>query len=516
MDKLVYLHELDSVHTSPEEILRGQQALFEEIILNGNQVVLTFNQLTDSQAFLAAIRDRDAYPHLLELFRLGAIRVSRFAPPGAPPADCREELSACEKDYGRLFREGVLRSYPPLAPDAPQRVLRTASHYVQNAVEKCLNDTRDSFLFSALPFRSGDKTILAALFYALRYSDPSVLDTCSQSFAFQEDGEAGPQRARERLDYVKRYVEMILQLSREPLASNPEKQPIRCTFSRMLDRIRSSLLSQPSAIGDEEFLRLILRSLALLDSLREETFGGNSPNSRSNWHNALYALPDEPHVRLAEAIVDLCYNYTMEESISGLAHHYWDGPSFREDLLCRLRRSWEDGQKGIHIFHKGDRGDLWNPPTGKLPPWDTAARLLRSAPSKGKSARPGDKRYESARPEERKNWYRRLGHSFYVQIKTAAIYFFLFLLSSLALEFLEDYLSEVGARFRLSGSLQLVINIILFGLLGSLVSAVGGLPDILDNTKSFFATLRDAWRLLRAPRRVAYFRETTEERRTSP
>ena len=48
MDKLVYLHELDSVHTSQEEILRGQQALFEEIVLNGNQVVLTFNQLTDS------------------------------------------------------------------------------------------------------------------------------------------------------------------------------------------------------------------------------------------------------------------------------------------------------------------------------------------------------------------------------------------------------------------------------------------------------------------------------------
>lgn len=80
---------------------------------------------------------------------------------------------------------------------------------------------------------------------------------------------------------------------------------------------------------------------------------------------------------------------------------------------------------------------------------------------------------------------------------------------------MEDYLSEVGARFQLSGSLQLVINIILFGLLGSLVSAAGKLPDILDNTKSFFATLRDAWRLLRAPRRVAYFRETTEERRTS-
>ena len=517
MDKLVYLHELDSVHTSREEILRGQQALFEEIVLNGNQVVLTFNQLTDSQAFLAAVRDRDAYPHLLELFHLGAIRVSRFAPPNALRAaldNWQEELSACKEAHGRLFQEGVLRSYPPLEEGAPQRVLRTASHYVQNAVEKCLNDTQDSFLFSALPFRSGDKIILAALSYALRYSDPSVLDTCAASFAFPEDGEEGPEKAAERLDYVKRYVEMILRLSREPLAANPEKQKLCCTFSQMLDRIYGSFFPLPPPVKDKEFLALILRALALLDRLRKETFRSSSPNNRSNWHNALSKEPDEPWVRMAEAIVDLCYNYTMEESISGLAHHYWDQRSFQEDLLSRLRQAWEDDRTGVHRFHKGDQSALLDPPPEKLPHWDTAVRLLRSAPPKG--SRTEEKRYEAIRPGERRNWYLRLGHSFYSQIKTAAIYFVLFLLTSLALEFLEEYLSQVGARFQLNDGFQLVFNIILFGLLGSLVSSAGKLPDILDNTKAFFATLRDAWRLLRAPRRIAYSRGTIPERKVAP
>lgn len=33
MSKLVYLFELDSTRTSPEEIVRGQQALFREIVI---------------------------------------------------------------------------------------------------------------------------------------------------------------------------------------------------------------------------------------------------------------------------------------------------------------------------------------------------------------------------------------------------------------------------------------------------------------------------------------------------
>lgn len=52
MRKQVYLFELDSVRNSKAEIERAQKALFEEIILNGNSVVLSFNQLADSRGFL--------------------------------------------------------------------------------------------------------------------------------------------------------------------------------------------------------------------------------------------------------------------------------------------------------------------------------------------------------------------------------------------------------------------------------------------------------------------------------
>ena len=82
MDELVYLFELDSVRSTPEEILRGQQALFREVALKGNRVVLTFNQLTDSHGFLCAIGEEKSRGQILELFRMGALKYSRYAPPG--------------------------------------------------------------------------------------------------------------------------------------------------------------------------------------------------------------------------------------------------------------------------------------------------------------------------------------------------------------------------------------------------------------------------------------------------
>lgn len=522
MDKLVYLYELDSVHNSPEEILRGQQALFEEIVLSGNQVVLTFNQLTDSQAFLCAVRDLESYPHILELFRLGALKISRFAPrrPGETPDEEREEqlrgqVRECRRSdqYKALFESGVLKSYPPLPADAPQRVLRTASHYIQNAVEKCLNDDNDSFLFSALPFRSQDKKILSALSYALQYSDPSVLDTCPEAFRFpEEDGPDGERKARERQDYVKRYVEMILQLSREPLASNPEKTGASVSFAEMMDRILrvcGGLSSEP----EDETAQLLPQALERLKELRQTAFGPEKPvNNRSNWYKELKEYGKEPAVLLAEAVVDLCYNYTMEASITGAARHYRDDDdaSFREDFLCRLRLYWEDGRRGIHQFQRGDRRELSVPVPKKMPPWGTAVRLLRSVPEgrKEQTGGPGETLYESVSGWGKRGWYGRIVCSLLKQFFTTVAYFFIFLCSSVVLDQLEtkDPLSWITALLRMGEPYRTALNILLFGILGSTVSLLFGLPDILNNTKAFITTLWDGARLLLVPRHVAYSR----------
>lgn len=52
MREFVYLFELDSVRKTDEEIIAGQKALYNEIVNNGNIVVLSYNQVVDSRGFL--------------------------------------------------------------------------------------------------------------------------------------------------------------------------------------------------------------------------------------------------------------------------------------------------------------------------------------------------------------------------------------------------------------------------------------------------------------------------------
>ena len=74
----VYLFELDSVKTSDREIAAAQKAMFDEIVCNGNCVVLSMNQMTDSRAVMSMLDDEEQYHILMELFQRGYIKYSLY------------------------------------------------------------------------------------------------------------------------------------------------------------------------------------------------------------------------------------------------------------------------------------------------------------------------------------------------------------------------------------------------------------------------------------------------------
>ena len=74
MSKYVYLFELDSVRKTDEEIIAGQAALYDEIVTNGNIVVLTYNQMVDSRGFFSLLKNGEYKEALLKLFDSGVIR----------------------------------------------------------------------------------------------------------------------------------------------------------------------------------------------------------------------------------------------------------------------------------------------------------------------------------------------------------------------------------------------------------------------------------------------------------
>lgn len=501
MDELVYLFELDSVRNSPREILRAQQALFREIALKGNQVVLSFNQLTDSESFLCAVRDPKCCQQILSLFSLGALKYSRFAPGSYNQSVDREELSRqlaeCRDRYGLLFQKEVLKERDILPRRAPQRIVRTGSHYVQNAVERCLNTSKEQFLFSALPFRSDNRAMLSAIHYALEYSDPSILEEFQGAAADPSRegvGETGQALRKERMDFVKAYVELILRLSREPLACNPAKLEPHLSLEGFLKRTLEGC--QPCRDpGNYPLWPLLCQGAQVLRSLWPQIEEKDGINDRTSWHNALREAAaqgaERPPLRMAEAMVDLCYNYTIAESIQGLTRRYQDEALFWADFLRRLPPYWKDGEDGVHQFLKPDRtAPAVPPPAKELPRWDTAVRLVRYAPGWAQTQQAGRGR--------KKGWGRYIILSLLRQIFSALCYALLFLLVTWLLELPEDQFRDLGAQGPMNPHLLTILSIVIFGVLGSFISWKFNLLDILEIFRQFGLSLRDGAVLLRA------------------
>ncbi|MCD8142720.1 MAG: hypothetical protein LUD83_05535 [Clostridiales bacterium] len=91
----VYLYELDSVRNSPAEIELAQKRLFEEIVGNGNTVVLSLNQLLDGMGFTGALygdKGDENYQTILKLFQSGLVKVCKFTDP-----DTKETIETLEK-----------------------------------------------------------------------------------------------------------------------------------------------------------------------------------------------------------------------------------------------------------------------------------------------------------------------------------------------------------------------------------------------------------------------------------
>ena len=185
---------------------------------------------------------------------------------------------------------------------------------------------------------------------------------------------------------------------------------------------------------------------------------------------------------MAEAVVDLCYNYTMAGSISGLEESAGAGSGFPPRFLERLTDYWADGQSGVHQFLQPDSTDTGRRPEGKLPHWDTAVRLLRCVPAAGST------------------WGRRVLLGRLRQAGSVLLYLLLFLATSLLLDGMEGGVTALGERGRVNGLAMTLGNIVLFGIAGSLLSWWLKLPDILDSVKQLGHMVRDSLRLLRAGR----------------
>ena len=373
MRKLVYLFELDSVRNSDKQMKLAMKALFREIVVNGNSVAVTFNQLIDSRFFLSLINDNRWADHIVSLFRSGGIRISQFG------------------QY------------------------RTAAQYL---IGQAL-DSKEEYIFSGLPIRSGQKSLIALVKRSLKYSDITELNEYINGFRTDNERETLFRERDENnviqdtklnkddmlntLRDLQAVVKLILKVGGVQEAYN---QPKDFKPSNEGLDLKSFLKCVVSFIPPNEYPKWN-ETIVLLNDISEgkydnqfKTYFGKKDfdkNKRSEILKLIRKLYEDSGdlegnfeiYALAHAIVDLCYNYTCEASICNASRHYdidelkkfhertisnksresvgtkepeiseeVKPESFREDFLSQLHRYYGDKGSRKERFLKPESNDF--------------------------------------------------------------------------------------------------------------------------------------------------------------
>jgi ADP-ribose pyrophosphatase YjhB (NUDIX family) len=352
--KYVYLFELDSVRNSDKEIMAAQQALYDEIVTHGNIVVMTYNQLADSCGFFRLLTNNKYYQNLLQLFEGGRIRISQFSD------------------------------------------IRTISQYLQDSV-----DEDRQFYYSALPLKFTQKRLLALVRRSLACSDLSeirkylpggtgtkeelldlfleVLPQEDHSFELKSRSEEEIPQLQKIMQSLYDFLHIILQLSSNPAIYLSPRDPEELRGLRMHDILEMVMdLDWP----EEDSLRH--PAFQIIQSLLEKGKDNRSIYLRQLKVLAEDSRNDKQVLQYAEAIIDLCYNYTMEISIYNTSKRYnvaelqdreAPKPTFQKDFLHRLKEYWRDGDQADQRFLQKETDTIQTSQL-KIPDFGNAVRLL--------------------------------------------------------------------------------------------------------------------------------------------
>lgn len=381
MSKQVYLFELDSVKKSDEEITIGQKALYDEIVVNGNTVVLTYNQLVDSRVFFSLLNDKDYYESLIALCNDGRIKVSQY------------------KD------------------------LRTISQYILSTI----SDDKQ-FIYSALPLKYSQKRLTALVKRSLMYSDLSEIynyyegeersnEERKDLFIEVEDGtlhetSLTDKEIREILKNLYWLLSMVLRLSAMHAIYIPPKDPKEYENLHMHHYLNAVLTFEKE---DDALFTEAKEIIRELDSIK----AGN--DNRSVYireiQNKLDEKRDMALYLYAEAIINLCYNYACEASICNISKHYnsdeiikgGDMPTFRADFFARLSQDHGNNvpPDSRHLYDETNFFVEYKKPSD-LPKLSQALRLTEY--DKGKKLKNKEdktRRYEFKLKEDRRSHRRR-------------------------------------------------------------------------------------------------------------
>ena len=129
---------------------------------------------------------------------------------------------------------------------------------------------------------------------------------------------------------LENYIELMFHISIQQHAMNPVKEGSVYTLPYMINWVRRA------KFDNENFQKLFLSGSNCLQAVKSKIIAsGKNLQSRSVWLNSLKEEKSVEIKSVAEAIVDLCYNYVVEDSIYNVSKRYAD-EEFLSDFQKRL------------------------------------------------------------------------------------------------------------------------------------------------------------------------------------
>lgn len=513
MNKLIYLFELDSMCNTKEEVRQAQEIMFYEIVENGNQIVLTYNQIVDSHGFLIMLLEEETYQFMIDFIKKGYIKFSQY-------------------------KVGA-------------NVIGSPIQYMLQSLSK------PDFVFTALPLLSGQgQNLNQVLLNALANVDVLSL-------------EKHPNLRDENRDFLKKFVTMLTLLSLETSAVNPPKihsgtdspqfglfeifeliYNFFCEEEKpcLKDDGRNLILSNAKYLRDtkqkrklfgfqknanglfvdsleEELLVFLPVALKLIfeEKNRESEYVKNVHN-RSQWKSFFDSVKyeetnlhhkDETLIKsLGECLIDLCYNYGVESSINGVSTHYKWNPEYGaiqysliSDFVYRLLLYWNKFKLGHHRFLEDDKDDLFGYENHLLAPWNDGNELVPDCPKQiytGKSYAPNKVELKKAQKSWKKLINKTYNQNCFSTLTIVTLFFlFEYITSEIINPFIKDKFYLLGEYLDMKYNIAYLfdnINLnaifisflekLFFIVIFSMFAAVSGKmlkrQDILDTIQLFF------------------------------
>ena len=439
MNRLVYLFELDAAKVGRRDAENAEFTVFNEIIKNGNKVVMSMNQFVDSRLMTSAVYDEENYKYIRRLFDDGAIKVALYA-------------DVC-----------------------------SVSQYVQSAIDRCISKPRGGYIFSTLPVKANDTEMLKEIKNALQYSDLTNLNNKLDDEYVKLRYETNDEIKSELLESIRklritlRFLSLVLRLSVSPKGNNPAKATEGRSFMEFMDAAREILNTESFRRRDINACkeRVFDRLSDALEFFRDEELSEKQINRRTTWLNFLNAKNRTDMVNtLAVEIVNLCYNYAVQDTIHGASKQYDDykfEETFRYDFIRRVNRFWTMQKIAALDYPREDE------PEYKLlypKQWKRAVSI-----SGYNADYHTTERYDTdENPAERMNWYALIMRKFGATLGYTAAYVGAFCIIGFIIDLINkaSSMSAIGLLFSNLG------GIVLVGVASVVLSMYTNLPNAFD------------------------------------